>query len=113
MKKVIAQTELDSIVEILSKNQDKNFIQRILKPDNFPTIPLSKGKVGTHLMADSEIDGMYIAYPTIVFIDGKLKHLSNDEAIDYAINSGEFVEFPTDTAAAWFAKNYKKYWNDG
>ena len=114
MKEVIAQTEMDSLVEILANNQDKNFVQRILYKDKYPILEGKdkfKGKVHTHLMSDTEVDGKFIVYPEVIMQDGKLVKKQKDEAFDYAMETGEYIEFPTDTAASWFAKNYKKYWD--
>ena len=114
MKEVIAQTELDSLIEILANNQDKNFVQRIINKSSYPVLKGKgefEGKVHTHLMSDTEVDGRYIVYPEVVMKDGKLVKQEKDKAFNYAMETGEYIEFPTDTAASWFAKNYKKYWD--
>jgi len=113
MPQVVAKTELDTLIEILANNQDKNFVQRILRPNDYPTLEGEgefKGKIHTHLMSDTEADGRFIAYPEVVMQDGKLIKKERDEAFNYAMKTGEYIEFPTDTVASWFAKNYKKYW---
>ena len=112
MSKVVVQTELDSLTEILANNQDKNFIKRILNKEDYPELEgEEEGVVHTHLMADAEVDGRFIVYPEVVQIDGTLVKKNRKEALDYAIDTGEYVELPTQSSASWFAKNYKKYWD--
>ncbi len=115
MAKVVVQTELDSLTEILANNQDKNFIKRILNKEDYPELEgegEAKGMVHTHLMADAEVDGRFIVYPEVVqLLDGTLVKKNRKEALDYAIDTGEYVELPTQSSASWFAKNYKKYWD--
>ena len=111
MPQVVVQTELDTLTEILANNQDKNFVQRIIDMPNYPVLEgEEEGVVHTHLMADAEVDGRYIVYPEVVQEDGKLVN-KKDKAFQYAIDTGEYIEFPTQTSASWFAKNYKKYWD--
>lgn len=52
-----------NIDEILINNQDKNFIQRIIKPNRYPVIKNQDGTYSTHLMSSAEVDGKGIAYP--------------------------------------------------
>ena len=112
MALVVVPTEIDEITSILSQNMDKNFIQRILSPKKYPTIPWGKNKVATHQMRDAEIDGKFISYPNIIQNkEGELELLSDEDALDYALRTGEFVSFPTQEKATWFSENYKKFWN--
>jgi len=55
-------------------------------------------------MADAEVDGKYIAYPEIQMIDGKLTRLEGSAALDKALETGNFIEFPTDTEASEYAR---------
>lgn len=55
-------------------------------------------------MADAEIDGRYIAFPTIQMIDGGLVRLNDRAALDRALTVGNFVEFPTAKEASEYAK---------
>lgn len=107
-----ASPEVKKIQSILEDNKDKNFVKRILDPDKFPTLDLGDGQHATHLMAWGETDGKNIVYPTVIQgEDGKLKQLGDDEAFDYALKSGEFIEFKTPKEADEFSKNYKKVWD--
>jgi len=69
------------------------------------------GRWGTHRMAYST-GTPNIVYPTIVQdpISGNLKQLNDDEAVDYAKKTGEFIPFDKPEDAAWFGRSYKKVW---
>ena len=87
-----------------------NFVQRYLNPTEFPNIPNNDGSVSTHRMASGEVDGKFIAYPTIVQQpDGTLAELPGDQAVQAALSTGEFLEFATDAEARAFAEGgYKQ-----
>jgi len=108
--------ETDRIKKILEENADKDFVQRILDPDNSPSIDMGlddngNPQRGTHFMASGESDGKYYAYPTIQrMADGSLKKMEVNEAFQQAVSNGDLIEFATDKEAKWFAKNYKKVW---
>jgi hypothetical protein len=103
--------ELDKIRQILSDNQDKDFVQRIMNPDNSPSIDMGKGMKGTHMMATAEADGVHYAYATIQRMeDGSLKRMDPQEAWQEAIANGEVIAFDTAEEALWFSKNYKAVW---
>jgi len=117
MRRILKQTAKDKVNEILSYNQDKNFVQRILRPKDFPVLPAGenphKDVVHTHLMADGEMDGRYFVYPTVFMeLDGRLNKIDDpDKAFYKAIFSNEFIEFPSQEEASWFAHNYKAVWD--
>ena len=49
-------------------------------------------------------DGKYIAYPEIQMIDGELTKLERSAALEKAVETGNFIEFPTDEEALEYAK---------
>ena len=102
--------ERKKIRSILDKNKDKSFVQRILKPDNFPRLDLGNGNYATHKMSWGESDGKYRVFPTVLFGDGKLQQYEPREAFGHAMNTGNFIEFDSAEEADWFSKNYKKVW---
>ena len=82
----------EEIAQELKDNLHLNFVKRILDPKL--TIEIEKGRPSTHMMASAEVDGKEIVYPTIVEREpGKLTQLSEDEAIRYALKTGEYIEF--------------------
>jgi hypothetical protein len=105
--------ETDRILKILDANSDKDFVKRILDPENSPSIDLGKGFTGTHLMA-ADIDdetGKWMVYPTIVRINGQLEKLEVTEAKHHAKATGQFIDFgDRKNEAIDFSKNYKKVW---
>jgi len=48
-------------------------------------------------------DGKWVAYPEIQMIDGELTKLERSAALDKALETGNFIEFPTETEAAEYA----------
>jgi len=105
--------ETDRIQKVLEANSDKDFVKRILDPENSPSIDLGKGFTGTHLMAadwDDE-NQRWMVYPTIVRIAGKLEKLEVNEAMHHAKSTGEYIDFADrKEEAISFSKNYKKVW---
>lgn len=84
-----------------------NFEQRI----QHPTLSLvnKDGTKSSHKMMSFGIDGKHYAAPTIVEVNGALVELSPEEAINYAMSTGEYKEFKTERQARRYAENgYKK-----
>ena len=105
-------SDRDSIMQILQDNAHLNFVQRIISPDSYPVLNHGDGTHSTHLMADSEVDGKGIAYPTIIHNPEtkKLRWLGPDAAYEHAMQTGEYIQFDKPEDAGWFAENYKKAW---
>lgn len=96
----------------MAKNKDKNFVQRILSPNDYPSLPLGNNKHATHLMSWGESDGNYYVYPTVIQ-DPKTKkliHLDEGDAFDYAMKNNEYLQFKDALSAAMISKDYKKLW---
>lgn len=101
------QSGFTRAMSILDEHSDKNFVQRILDPTNFPFIDRGNGDYSTHKMAWGESDGKFMVFPTIVHVGNRLVELSPDQAWKFATRSGEFIELPDAKTAEWFAQNYK------
>ena len=100
------------LVELI-KNSKANFAKRLLDP-NRKVLDLGNGEIGTHKLSwEYTPDGKQIAvYPEIQEINGKLVDLSTDRnaAYESAMQSGDYVIFPSEESAEWFtADNYKRY----
>lgn len=110
----LADDEVSKVMGILSPHADKNFVRRILKRDLYPTLDLGNGTHATHRMASAEVDGKHVVYPTVIFDQEmrQLRQLDRDAAIDYAMQSGEFIEMPSADEADWLSRNYKKVWGE-
>ena len=109
-----SQVEFDSHVgsyvdSVYAKNASVPFVNRITNPNNpdrYSSLPYQengfKGQQ-THRMADAG----NIVYPEISTTaePQTLEHLTGDTAYNKAIDTGNFIEFPTEAAARWFAAN--------
>lgn len=105
---------IERMREVLEQNKDKEFVRRVLDPDNSPKMDLGKGHHGTHLMA-AEIDpetGNWLVFPTIVNINGGLHKLEVNQAYQHAKQTGEYINFGDNKRQALnFSKHYKKTWD--
>jgi len=99
---------VENIQGILKKNQNKNFVQRILKPEGQQKIANPDGSVSTHSMASGDAK----VFPTVIKDkrNNRLYRLSGKAAAKYADATGEHIKFKTDAEATDFGKNYKKVW---
>jgi len=99
---------------IIKQNSHMNFVDRIARPELYPTIPQEKG-MATHLMAWGDIDGKPSVFPTIVFDPNsqQLQKLSMDEAFDHAMKTKEFIPFDSEDEADQFSREYKRHWRNG
>jgi hypothetical protein len=102
----------NKVFSLLQTNQNKDFVQRILDPDNSPSIVnADTGKASTHRMATAEADGIHYVYPTILRgKDGVLVQRNSAEAFQTAMEAGEVVGFKTAKEADWFERNWKVVW---
>jgi hypothetical protein len=124
------EQELTEIMGILDQHSDKNFVQRIISPADYPKLYDNPGgeagEPSTHSMAWGEdAQGNAFVYPTVVQgPNGNLQRLGtrerpgpqNDpwEAQRHAQETGELIKFGQDKeTAAWFAsdKGYKQIWD--
>ena len=98
------------LIELI-KNSKANFAKRLLDP-NRKTLDLGNGEIGTHKLSYATNDKGVVVYPEIQEINGKLVDLSTDRnaAYESAMQSGDYVIFPSEESAEWFtADNYKRY----
>lgn len=98
------------LVELI-KNSKANFAKRLLDP-NRKILNLGNGEIGTHKLSYATNDKGVVVYPEIQEINGELVDLSTDRnaAYESAMQSGDYVIFPSEESAEWFtADNYKRY----
>jgi hypothetical protein len=106
----VTDWEYDRLMEIMQKNASKSFVQRILAPEKYPTLPQQGGGHATHRMSWAEADGKYYVFPTVLMEkDGKLKDYG-DRAWDAVTKTGNLIEFDNPDEASWFAQRYKAAW---
>ena len=100
--------DFEKLMQVLNANAGKTFVQRILKPDNYPVLHHDNG-IATHRMATAEADGKFYAYPTVLWNGQQLQDYGND-AFRRAWQTGNMIEFPSSQEADWFSRNYKSAW---
>lgn len=105
----VTREQYARLMSVLLRNKNKTFVKRILEPNKFPRLPQKDGSVATHKMADSEVNGKYIVYPTVLY-DGEKLIDYGDSAINHVLESGNYIEFPSAESASFFAKRYKGAW---
>ena len=113
--------ELQRIMQILDDNKDKDFVKRILAPEDYPNISwkqderLEKGQTATHQMSwgqngpDGEATEFYV-YPNITHKDGALDWPDPETAHKNAVDSDERIVFDDKEDAMWFSEAYKRVW---
>tara|TARA_R110000751_G_C13419706_1_gene440119 strand:+ start:28 stop:477 length:450 start_codon:yes stop_codon:yes gene_type:complete len=102
----------EEIQQVLAQHGEKNFVQRILKPESFPFMTLPSGDVASHRMAWGEVDGKFAVFPTIVQEADTLREMEPQTAFQHAIKTGEFIPFSDAKTADAFSQQYKKVWQD-
>ena len=105
-------SELMAIQRILGDNIQKDFVRRVVYPNQNPKLPNDDGTVSSHSMAwGTGENGRAYVYPTVVSDgNGGLVRLKENAAWKHAAKTGEFIEFDSEAKANWFSKNYKKVW---
>lgn len=106
---------LSRIIQILEAHQDKQFVQRILRPSEFPRKRFPGERFpSTHIMSWGTVgkDKKPIVYPEVIYDhrSGRLIRLSRESAWKHAVASGEFIPFDDPKEAAWFSEHYKDIW---
>ena len=100
------------LLDILSKNSGRDFVQRIVKKKTSPVLTNDDGSVSTHSMVVGSSDNHHFVYPTVIREGDKLRRLSDDEASSHAMKNKEYIKFNKDEfdKAEAFSKQYKKIW---
>ena len=97
---------------LMEEKEEPEFLDRINNPEKYPYIKNEDGSISTHRMA-AEIDdktGNWIVFPMIQFDGESLKQFeTNQDAMDEAIATGNFLEMPSKEEALDYAKGgYKE-----
>ena len=104
------RNEFNDVMQVLMRNQKKDFVRRILDPKNSPVLQNPDNTVSTHSMAWGEEDGKYFVYPTVQREGDRLKRFDDNEAWDRARKLGEYIEVDSPEQADWLSKRYKVVW---
>ena len=108
--KPVSPQDYQRLMMILKQNSGKTFVQRILRPNDFPTIDQGDGSYATHKMEWGESGGKYVVYPRVLLEQGGGLKDFGDNAWDQVRQTGNFIEFDKPEDADWFSKNYKGAW---
>ena len=102
----------DKIRKTIEENKEKGFVQRILRPEQYPKLQNKDGSFSTHSMSWGNIDGKNIVFPTVLYDkdNNVLRRYTPREAIDHSLKTGNFIEFKTPEEADYFSKEYKQAW---
>lgn len=105
------------VFDILQDNQAKDFVRRILDPENSPAIINADGTPSTHEMATAEAEGVHYVFPTIMRDEQGLLRRFHDEndkfaSFNEALRRGEAIGFKTAEEAEWFERNWKVVWGE-
>jgi hypothetical protein len=101
----------ENILRILTENQNKGFVKRILNPNEYPTLNNKDGTHSTHSMTWGETGGKFVVFPTVLYNDKKeLTRHDFKSAWENVRETGNFIEFETSEEADFFSREYKQYW---
>jgi hypothetical protein len=105
----------DTPKQFIKPNTSLNFEQRVLFPSKYPVLNNPDGSHSTHLMSWGEVDGKYVAFPTVIQDKGgNLIKLPSDAAFRYAMENREYREFDNADEASEYAEGgYKNSWGIG
>lgn len=105
------------INKMIEDNTHLNFVDRIARADQYPTLDLGNGDIATHKMGWSTIGSnrQPIVYPTVIYDSETqaLKQLGDRDALEHAVHTKEFLPFTTPQQADLFSREYKRYWQNG
>lgn len=102
---------LIKIKQILEKNKNKTFVDRILNPNNYPRLDLGGGNFATHKMSWMQVGDKYHVFPTVLWDGKNLNEYTPEAAYEYVKQSGNYIEFDSPEEADWFSKRYKDIWD--
>ena len=97
------------VQQILKANASVPWVKRALNPEAYPEPEVSKeGEVKTHRMA-AEIgpDGKSYAFPTVVLEGGRYVELPLDQAMQRALDTGDYIKADNIEQAIEITKKYK------
>ena len=88
---------------VLQANRDKNFVQRITNASDWPVMQNPGGSYSSHRMGSGEVDGRAIAFPTLVYDPATNALTQPANPMRAAMQSGEYIQFPSPAEAEKFA----------
>ena len=112
---------LTKVKSILAPNTDKDFVQRIISPQDSPFIKNKDGSESSHKMAFEvgEALGLKGERATKWYVFPTIQRESEGSLVDYkdwkkawpsAEANQDFIEFDSKEEAEWFERNWKAVW---
>lgn len=105
-------TDMAKLWQILNANRNKQFVQRILNPQNYPMLNFGGGEYGSHRISSGRFDNRELLFPLIRYEGNQLNAYEFPEAAHRALQTGEYIPFQAPEEADWFANSYKKAWGE-
>jgi len=101
---VIENSILSNVLN--QRNKNLNWVDRGLRPADYPVIENEDGSKSTHRLAwSSGNKGEGYVYPTIIQDEnGQLKELTDDEAWEYANKTNTLMEIPSQRLADYYSQ---------
>lgn len=96
--------ERASMLATLQANREKNFVQRVTNPGDWPVVQNPDGSYSSHRMSSAEADGKGYAFPTLFYDKNTNSLYKPENPVAEAKKTGEFIEFPNPETAEKFAE---------
>jgi hypothetical protein len=104
--------EYEAMSNILTqRNKNIDWVDRALNPDKYPVDNQNEftdedGKIISHKLAYGTGDnGEAYVYPTVIYRDGKLIQLSDNEAMENSFREGQSIMIPNIELAEYYSQN--------
>lgn len=100
----LSPQERAGMLATLQANREKNFVQRVTNPGDWPIVQNPDGSYSSHRMSSAEGDGRGYAFPTLFYDKATNALYQPPNPMAEAKRTGEFIEFPNPEAAERFAE---------
>ena len=100
----LSPQERAGMLATLQANKEKNFVQRITNPGDWPVVQNPDGSYSSHRMGSAEVNGRNIAFPTLTYNPQTNALMAPQNPVREAMRTGEYIEFPNPEAAERFAE---------
>jgi hypothetical protein len=104
--------EYESMSKVITnRNKDLDWVDRAINPDKYPIDNQNEftdegGKIISHRLAYATGDeGEAYVYPTVIYKDGRLIQLSDNEAMENSMREGQSIKIPNTKLAEYYSQN--------
>jgi hypothetical protein len=99
----LSPSDAEAMRQVLQANKGKNFVQRITNASDWPVVQNPDGGYSSHRMGSAEVGGRNIAFPTLTYDKGANALRAPADPVREAMQTGEYIEFPSPEEAEKFA----------